>query len=206
MKPDLIKLATRALLPAAWLILAGCSSAPTVDKITTTAYKEGVPGGALSQTYQTTATVSAIDPVTRQVTLVAPDASQNTFLAGPEFALDQIRAGDEVKVAVARELVMYMNPENVPPTTNPADLVSATPGVRPGVLMADPVELTATVEAVDLAKHEATLQISDGRHGTFKIRPDVDLTSVKPGAKVFIRTTTAVAIMLDKPEKVIGGR
>lgn len=205
MKPNLIRLATRALLPAAWLILTGCSTT-TVDKSTTAVYKEGVPGGALSQTYQTTATVSAIDPVTRQVTLTAPDASKNTFMAGPNVALDQIQAGDEVKVTVARELVMYLNPKDVPATASPAEIVTATPGVRPGVLMADPVELTATVEAVDLSKREATLQISDGRRGTFKIRPDVDLTSVKPGAKVFIHTLTAVAIMLEKPEKAIGGQ
>jgi carbon monoxide dehydrogenase subunit G len=199
MKPDLIKLSTLALLPVAWLILTGCSATTTVDKTTTTAFKEGVPGGTLTQTYQTTATVTAIDPATRQVTLVAPDGSQNTFKAGPKVVLDQIKVGDEVKVTVARELVVYLNPNDVPARTSPAAMVRATPGVRPGVLMADTVELTATVEAVDLPKHEATLHISDGRSGTFKVRQDVDLTQVKPGAKVFIRTRAAAAIMLEKP-------
>ena len=61
------------------------------------------------------------------------------------------------------------------------------------------VELTAAVEAVDLPKHEVTLHISDGRSGTFKVRPDVDLLQVKPGANVFIRITAAAAIMLEKP-------
>jgi carbon monoxide dehydrogenase subunit G len=199
MKPDLIKLSTLALLPVAWLILTGCSATTTVDKTTTTAFKEGVSGGTLTQTYQTTATVAAIDPATRQVTLVAPDGSQNTFKAGPKVVLDQIKVGDEVKVTVARELVVYLNPNDVPARTSPAAMVRATPGVRPGVLMADTVELTATVEAVDLPKHEATLHISDGRSGTFKVRQDVDLTQVKPGAKVFIRTRAAAAIMLEKP-------
>jgi len=100
---------------------------------------------------------------------------------------------------VARELVVYLNPNDVPATTSPAAMVRATPGVRPGVLMADTVELTAKVESVDLPKHEATLHISDGRSGTFKVRKDVDLTLVKPGAKVFIRTRAAAAIMLEKP-------
>jgi carbon monoxide dehydrogenase subunit G len=199
MKPDLIKLSTLALLPVAWLILTGCSATTKVDKTTTTAFKEGVPGGTLAQTYQTTASVTAITPATRQVTLVAPDGSQNTFKAGPKVVLDQIKAGDEVKVTVARELVVYLNPNDVPAMTSPAAIVRATPGVRPGVLMADTVELTATVEAVDLPKHEATLHISDGRSGTFKVRKDVDLTQVKPGAKVFIRTQAAAAIMLEKP-------
>ena len=198
MKLNRIKLSTLALLPAAWLILTGCSSTTKVDK-TTTAFREGVPGGTLTQTCQTTATITAIDHVTRQVTLVAPDGSQNTYKAGPKVALDQIKAGDEVKVTVAKELVMYLNPEDVPATTDPVALVSTTPGARPGVLMADPVELTGTVESVDFSKHEATLHISDGRTGTFKVRKDVDLTQVKPGAKIFIRIKKAAAIMLEKP-------
>lgn len=198
MKLNRIKLSTLALLPVAWLILTGCSATTKVDKTTTT-FREGVPGGTLTQTCQTTATVTAIDPVTRQVTLVAPDGSQNTYKAGPKAALDQIKAGDEVKVTVAKELVMYLNPDDVPAATDPAALVRATPGARPGVLMADPVELTGTVESVNLSKHEATLHISDGRTGTFKVRKDVDLTQVKPGAKIFIRIKKAAAIMMEKP-------
>jgi Cu/Ag efflux protein CusF len=199
MKPDLLKLSMLALLLATGLVLTGCSSTTQVNKTTTTAFKKGVPGGTLTQTYQTAATVTAIDPATRQVTLAAPDGSRNTFTAGPKVVLDQIKMGDEVKVTVARELVVYLNPNDVPVTASPAAMVRSTPGVRPGVLTADPVELTATVEAVDLSKHEATLQISDGRSGTFKVRPDVDLAQVKPGAKVFIRITSAAAIMLEKP-------
>jgi hypothetical protein len=199
MKPNLIKLSTLVLLPVVWLILTGCSATNKVDITTTTAFKEGVPGGTFAQTYQITATVTAIDSATQQVTLAAPNGSQNTFKAGPKVVLDQIKVGDVVKVTVARELVMYLNPNDVPATTSPAAMVRATPGVRPGVLMADTVELTAMVEAVDLPKHEATLHISDGRSGTFKVREDVDLTQVKPGTKVFIRIRTAAAIMLEKP-------
>jgi Cu/Ag efflux protein CusF len=199
MKSDLLKLSTLALLPTVWLMGTGCSSPPRVDKTTTTTFKQGAPGGTLTQTYQADAKITAINPVTRQVTLTGPDGSENTFMAGPKVALDQIKAGDEVKVTMARELSMYLNTNDVPATPGPAAMVRATPGVQPGVLTADPVELTATVEAVDLPKHEATLHISDGRTGTFKVRPDVDLAQVKPGAKVFIRITAAAAVLLEKP-------
>jgi hypothetical protein len=199
MKSNFIKRSTLALLPVAWLILTGCSSTSKVDKTTTTTFTEGVPGGTWTQTYQITATVAAIDPATRQVTLVATDNSRNTFKAGPKVALDQIKAGDAVKVTVVRELVVYLNPNDRPAATSPAAVVRATPGIQPGVLTADPVEYTATVESVDLAKHEATLHTSDGRTGTFKARKDVDLTQVKPGATVFIYAAEAAAIMLEKP-------
>ena len=38
--------------------------------------KQGVPGGAVVQTYQTTATVTGIDAANRKVTLVKPDGEQ----------------------------------------------------------------------------------------------------------------------------------
>jgi len=196
MKLNLLKMAGLALVPVAWLIVAGCAS---TGKTTTVAFKTGVPGGTIVQTYQTTATVAAIDPATRQVTFVAPDGSRNTFTAGPKMMLDQIKSGDTVKVTVARELVVFMNENDMPPAPPVTETVRSAPGVEPGVLTSAPVKLTGTVTAVDLPKREVTLKISDGRTGTFKIRKDVELAPVKLGTEVFIRTTTAAAILLEKP-------
>lgn len=196
MKLNLLKMAGLALVPVAWLIVAGCAS---TGKTTTVAFKTGVPGGTIVQTYQTTATVAAIDPATRQVTFVAPDGSRNTFTAGPKMMLDQIKSGDTVKVTVARELVVFMNENDMPPVPPVTETVRSAPGVEPGVLTSAPVKLTGTVTAVDLPKREVTLKISDGRTGTFKIRKDVELAPVKLGTEVFIRTTTAAAILLEKP-------
>ena len=196
MKLNLLKRVTLALLPALSLVLAGCSS---TGKTTTVAFKTGVPGGTIVQTYQTTAMVAAIDSATRQVTFVASDGSSNTFTAGPKIVLDQIQTGEAVKVTVARELVVFMNANDVPPAPRVADVVRSAPDVEPGVLTAASVKLTATVAAVDLLKREVTLNISDGRTGTFKIRKDVDLAPVKLGTEVFIRTTTAAAILMEKP-------
>ncbi|HTL73323.1 MAG TPA: hypothetical protein VL863_08470 [bacterium] len=196
MKLNLLKMAGLALVPVAWLIVAGCAS---TGKTTTVAFKTGVPGGTIVQTYQTTATVVAIDPATRQVTFVAPDGSRNTFTAGPKMMLDQIKSGDTVKVTVARELVVFMNENDMPPVPPVTETVRSAPGVEPGVLTSAPVKLTGTVTAVDLPKREVTLKISDGRTGTFKIRKDVELAPVKLGTEVFIRTTTAAAILLEKP-------
>ena len=196
MKWNLLKRVTLASLPALLLVLAGCAS---TGKTTTVAFKTGVPGGTIVQTYQTTATVTALDPVTRQVTFVAPDGSSNTFAAGPKIFLDQSKIGDVMKVTVARELVVYMNENDVPSAPRVAEVVRSASGVEPGVLTAAPVKLTATIVSVDLPKREVTLAISDGRTGTFKIRKDVDLAPVKLGTEVFIRTTTAAAILLEKP-------
>jgi hypothetical protein len=190
---------TAVLLPAGLLLFAGCTSAPKIDKATTVIIREGVPGGILVQHYQTTARVTAIDTSTRQVTFTAPDGSKNTFTAGPKVVLDQIQVGDDLNVSVARELSVYLDPKDAPAGPGAVAVVHATPGAKPGVLTSDPVQLTATVTSVDLSKQEATLQVSDGRTGTIKVRKDVDLTGVKPGTEVIIRTTSAVAILMEKP-------
>lgn len=196
MKWNLLKRVTLALLPAALLVWAGCSS---TGKTTTVAFKTGVPGGTIVQTYETTARVAAVDSATRQVVFVAPDGTSNTFTAGPKIILDQIKTGDVVKVTVARELVVYMNENDVPSAPRVAEVAHSVSGAGSGVLTAAPVKLTATIVSVDLPKREVTLAISDGRTGTFKIRKDVDLAPVKLGTEVFIRTTTAAAILMEKP-------
>jgi hypothetical protein len=57
---------------------------------------------------------------------------------------------------------------------------------------------TATVTAIDLAQHTATLQFPDGTSKTIAVRPDVDLSKRKVGEQVVIRTTAAVAVSVQK--------
>ena len=200
MKSNLLKITVFALLPAGWLVFAGCAAAPQVNKTVTMDCKEGVPGGTMVESYQTAAKVIAINAATRQITFRAPDGSTNTFRAGPKFTqFESYRVGEAVKVTVARELSMFPANAIPPVAADPAAIVRATPGVQPGVLTADPQQFTATVAAVDLARREATLCLSDGRMGTFKIRQDIDLAQVKFGEKVVIRTSAAMAVLLEKP-------
>jgi ABC-type transport system substrate-binding protein len=196
MKLTVLKTAALALLFVTLLVAAGCAAN---GKNTVVAYKKGVPGGVMMQTYQTTATITTIDPATRQVTFVAPDGTSNTFTAGPKMLLDQVKAGDAVKITVARGLVAYLKADEIPLAPAVAEVVQAAPGVEPGVLTSAPVKLTALVTQVDLPKREVTLNISDGRVGTFKMRQDVNLAEVKLGSEVFIRITTAAAILMEKP-------
>ena len=61
------------------------------------------------------------------------------------------------------------------------------------------VQVVATVVAIDMHKHKATLEFPDGSRKTVAVRPDVDLTQRKVGEKVVIRKTEAMAISVDKP-------
>lgn len=165
------------------------------------ATQKGEPGGTIVETYKITATVTAVDAASRKVTLATPDGTKTTFKAGPEVVnFKQIQVGDQVKATVAEQLVVFVRKSGEPSSDGAAALVALAPvGAKPGVLMANTVEVTAKVEAIDLQHRKATLRFPDGKSKTFKVRKDVDLTKAKLGDEVVFRTTEALAILVEKP-------
>ena len=124
-----------------------------------------------------------------------------TFKAGPEVVnFDQIRVGDQIKATLTEQLAVYMAKDNPPANEGEASLVALAPlGAKPGGLMANTLQVTAKVKAIDLKHHKATLQLPDGTTKTFAVRQDVDLTQRQVGEEVVIRVTEAVAISVEKP-------
>lgn len=186
---------------AALLLLGSCASNPEDERNTSTAVRQGVPGGTWVESYKIPVTVAAIDPTKRKVTLVASDNSTNTFTAGRDFqGFDQLRVGDQVQAAVARELVVFLRQDGPPPqadTSVAKELIKE--GEQSGILKADTVEKTAKVTAISPNQGEATLQFADGTTRTIAVRRDVNLWSFKPGAEVVIRTRSAAVLNLEKP-------
>jgi hypothetical protein len=211
MKSELLKLGTITLMPVGLLVFTSCSSTPKAEATTTAApqgesatmvsAQKGVPGGTIVQTYKVTATVTAVDAGSRKVTLVTPDGKKTIFKAGPEVEnFAQIQVGDQVKATVAEQLVVFVRKNGEPPSDGETAAVALTPlGAKPGVMMANTVEVTAKIEALDLDHRKATLRFPDGTSQTFSVRKDVDMTKGKIGDDVVIRTTEALAILVEKP-------
>ena len=162
---------------------------------------EGVPGGSVVQTYELTATVTAIDKASRKVTLMGRDGIKQTVKVGPEaINFDQIHVGDQLKLTVAESLVVYVAGEGETPTDSAAQLVALAPkGAKPGGIMAATTKVTARITAIDAEHRKATLQFEDGTTRTVAVRPDVDLAKRKVGETVVIRITEALAIAVEKP-------
>ena len=186
---------------AAFLIVVSCASESEDEKNTSTAYREGVPGGTWVESYRVPVTVAAVDPSSRKVTLVASDHSRNTFTAGPDFnGFSQLRVGDQVQAAVARELVVFLRQHGMPPEADTsAAKALIKEGEESGVLKSDTVEKTARVTAISPNQGQATLQFADGTTRDITVRRDVNLWSVKVGQEVVIRTRSAVVLNLEKP-------
>jgi len=202
MKSNILNWAGLTLLSAAMLAFTSCSTTtPTGQTTTGAAYQEGVPGGVVVETHKMTATVTGIDAANRKVTLVTPEGKKDTVTCGPEVVnFDQIHVGDQLKVVVTEQLAVYMAQAGATPSDGAAAVVALAPkGAKPGGIMANTVQVTAKVTAIDLKHHKATLQLPDGTSKTFPVRKDVDLTQRQVGEEVVIRTTEAVAISVEKP-------
>ncbi|HTQ49605.1 MAG TPA: hypothetical protein VMJ12_02760 [Candidatus Acidoferrales bacterium] len=192
------------MLPALATVLAltSCSSNPPPGQgATVVATQHGVPGGVIVNTYQVTATVKAIDADDRKVTLVDSNGKESVVKCGPDVVnFPQIQVGDQVKVTETERLVVFMGTQAPSQTDGAAAAVALAPvGAKPGGIVAQTVQVTATVAEIDLKHHRATLEFPDGSKKTFAVRPDVDLTQRQVGEQVVIRATEAVAISVEKP-------
>jgi hypothetical protein len=199
----LCRLTTR-LFPLALCVFTSCSTTPKTAEVHQTQVavtQPGVPGGMTIDTYQSSATVTAIDAATRSVTVVSPNGATATFECGTNVInFDQIHVGDRLRATLTKQFVVFLRPADEPATDGRAGaIVLPAKGEKPGFAMTDTMEVTATVKAVDLERHEATLLFPDGNTKTVQVRPDVDLTKAKLGQQVVIRSTRTIALLVEKP-------
>jgi hypothetical protein len=204
MKANTRNLTILALFPAALITLTSCSSTssnPAVESTSATSFQPGVPGGVVVEVHKLTATVTGIDAANRKVTLVTQNGEKTTVKCGPEVInFDQIRVGDQVKVAVTEELAVSMAAEGAAQSDGGTAVVALAPkGAKPGGVVASTVQVTAKVTAIDRKHRKATLQFPDGTTHTVAVRSDVDLTKRQVGEEVVIRTTETLAISVEKP-------
>jgi Cu/Ag efflux protein CusF len=164
-------------------------------------YTPGEAGGMAEETVSASATVKAIDPATRKITLSTQDGNQATFTAPAEVRnFDQIRVGDKLNATIHQRLVVYVDrDEREPSAVHAAALAKAPQGAKPGAIVAENFEVIATVTAIDSASRRATLRFSDGQTKTIPVRQDVDLTKYKVGNSVVIQITQELALLVEAP-------
>ena len=80
-----------------------------------------------------------------------------------------------------------------------AVVAMAGKGEQPGGVVAENVQVTATIVAIDAGKRTATLRFEDGSTQTIPVRDDLDLSKRKIGEQVVFRVTEMVAIWTAKP-------
>jgi hypothetical protein len=198
MKNNIIKLTALALLPAAMLMFSSCAKRPqgTVE-ITAVATPEGA---IIVETTTLTATVKAINPAKRKLTLVYSNGSKSTYKAGPEVVnFGQIQVGDQITAVVTEEVAIFIGSGALPSGMAATGVVLAPVGAKPGGVMVDTAQITVKVIAVDAAKNKVTFELPDGTTKTVKVAKKVDLSSVRLGDNVTVQVSEGLAITVEKP-------
>lgn len=193
------------LLGVACTTLTACAThedAPLqADTQVRTVIEEGVPGGVTTSVSQLVATVTAMDYTRRYVTLMDRDGRQQRLEIGPGAVnFEQVKVGDVVKVTLAEEVVIGLRHKGQPASDGGAVLAAtAKKGEKPAAVTVSKAEVTATVTAIDLANHTATLTFPDGSEKVVLVRKDIDLGKYKTGQEVVIRATSLTALSVTAP-------
>lgn len=162
------------------------------------------PGKAgIVQTVKATATISAIDKSTRDVTLKNAQGDLMTVTAGPEVKnFDMLKVGDQVDLQYVEALTLELKKGGgmVVGRTEKADAVGAKKGETPGGAVGRQVTIIADVVSVDPAKQMVTLK---GPKQTVELRiPDPEqFKRIAKGDQVEAKFTQALAVAVEPKKK-----
>jgi hypothetical protein len=204
MKLNPMTLSKLTLLSLTSALLLACTTAPSNDVLesknqSSSIFVDGLPGGAYSEVETIRATVNAIDYKTRSVTLKDAQGNKRTVIAAPDVSnLELVKVGDQVKIVIALETLIYLPERGQTAEDGAAEMVLGATGSNVGVLRAETEQHTAVVTAVNVEKHQVTLQFPDNSSRTLSVRKDVAISATDVGRQVMIKVTHAMAVTVEK--------
>ena len=150
-----------------------------------------------------TATITAVDAATREVTLKGPKGREVTLLLGPEVKnFAQMKVGDSVTAEYVEALTLELKKggKAVVARTEKAGAAAAKPGEKPAGMAGRQITITADVTAVDPATQTVTLR---GPKQTIdlKISDPEQFKLVKVGDQVEANYAEALAIAVEPTKK-----
>ena len=158
---------------------------------------ETSPGQAKAvQIKETVATVESVDAKKRQVMLRDAAGREHALVLGPEVRnVDQLKKGDRVTVQYAESLSLKLvkNGKELPSRTDTSDVARSQPGAKPGGIVAEQINVTADVIAVDADKKTVTLK-GPNRTVDLTVTDPAQLALIKVGDKINAVYTQAVAV------------
>lgn len=162
-------------------------------------FEPGKPGSTVSETEEVRARVSAIDNAKRSFTLTDDHGQSRTLQAPPEMRnFDQLKVGDRVRAVIGLERIVQLREPGETSEDGAAGILATAPeGGKPGLLMADTLELTAVIKAMDPTQRTATLEFADGSQRVVQVRPDIEMKPEYLGRELMLRVTSAVAVSVE---------
>ncbi len=147
------------------------------------------------------ATVSNLDPATREIQLTGSDGRTGSFVAGPEVKnFAQIRKGDKVVISYYRGISAQVLPAGAAASTDVHQLdvgATAQPGTKPGAGVGSAIRGTVVVQKIDTKGNTLTVLKPDGSSRTVPIESDEGkafIKKLKKGDKVDVVYAEALAV------------
>ena len=149
-------------------------------------------GEAITESF----TITAIDFKNRLITLKDKEGLSETIVAGPEVQrFDALKVGDVVTFRYYESLVtQIVKPGATAQAPTDKSAVVRTEGTKPGATLSRQMTATVTIEALDLKLSSVTIKQDDGSRSSFKVENPKNLQGLKPGDRVQITYTMALAV------------
>jgi ABC-type Fe3+-hydroxamate transport system substrate-binding protein len=179
-------------------LLAGCETNSEQQTATTAS-----PSPVVTAAREVVATVEAVDPTERRVTLVGSDGQRRTLVLGSDVRnLDQVEVGDQVVVryqeALAAELKEPGKPSQVGQVT--ASAIQAPLGAKPETEVSRQITATVRIENVDPDGPTVSFTGANGILRMIRVQdPNMQAfaLTLKPGDEVDITYTEAIALSVE---------
>jgi hypothetical protein len=188
----ILVLATMAGYASAQQTAAPAAAAPPPS----TAMSANVPA-VTSKLSTVTATVQAVYPDKRSITLVGPDGKVQTIFVDEKVKLDRVKAGDKVKVSFYQGLAAQIA-KNGQTVTDPAGSTFAYKNPNgPGGGAGASVTVTVKILGIDPGTNKVAFQGEDGSQHVVAVKsPNMRkfIRTLKPGDKVDVTYTESVAV------------
>jgi len=153
-----------------------------------------------------TASVEAIDPASREVTLKGPLGNTVTFTVDERVKrLNEVKVGDLVRadyyISFAAELRKPTAEEKKTPFVMLDAAAKAPPGTSPAAGGLRRFKVVTTIEGLDRPTQTITVKGPRGNYLTARVADPSNLTKMRIGENIVVTYTEALAISLEKAEK-----
>ena len=162
-----------------------------------------LPPRTVEQTVEATATVTAIDKATREVSLKTEDGETTKIVVGPEVTrFDEIAVGDTVRakytVGITSELRAPTEEEKKEPFVAVEGGGRGEASAPPSAGAARMFRIVATITAIDSTAQTATLKGPNDNYVTVQVDDPARLASAKVGDTVVVTAAESVVLSLEK--------
>jgi Cu/Ag efflux protein CusF len=191
------------LLTAIGLVVAAAIASPVTAQTREVAAGTAPGRAGVAQTVNITATITAIDKATRDITLKGPQGKELTVTAGSEVKnFDLMKVGDQVNAQYIEALTLELKKGGgmAVARTEQGGAAGAKPGEKPAGAVGRQVTIVADVVDVNPARQSITLR-GPQRTVDLVVADPAQFKLIAKGDQVEAKYTQALAIVVEPAAK-----